>query len=257
MSKVTYSRIRSGFPFVIAEKSNDNATVELWDGSTYSGATPSKSSGSVIHVIGPGTNWPLKVKFEKLAEIYWRFRKYQYDASALDLQVRLGIITDVYDYPTPLDWYAQPNGDPATVTPVDESSLVLPNIQSMQSALMLGSPFNALVSFSFFTGNPLGVGAPTNPIAFRDPVDPSYVWVSAIISLQVSNMIITTSVNAPEPDYTITTGPDVTFAGVTMPSTLKHPDTYNIVSSGGVIALNATEWRSYGGTWNMTTGNPI
>jgi hypothetical protein len=75
MSSTTISTI-GNFPFCIQDVAEDGLPVEVWDGVTFRGGRPSKSSSQNITVVGEGTLFPVGLTLEEVMLMYWRVRRW-------------------------------------------------------------------------------------------------------------------------------------------------------------------------------------
>lgn len=251
MPKITCKGFRNGFPFVIQEHSDDGQPVEVWDGSTRCSGAPSKSSARNITVVGPGTAWPLKVKLDRLAELYWRYRRYQIDVTGLSI-FRAG---SPISFTGTREWFCQPNTDETADDPIEEQILTVPvnwHGNSMVSDPFIPTDYNgfsgvATVFFSVFVNFPQ---------AFVDPDDDNYAWVSFGFSLNPSGLFLSSEKLLASNGFVVADGPLLNFNGEEIQTWIRHSSLVSVEVYGS-IEMNVVEWRSFGGTWNSSTGAPL
>lgn len=248
MPKVSYRGLRNGFPFVIPKNAEDGNAVEVWDGTTRYGGLPSKSATANITVVGPGTPWPVKMKRDRLAEIYWRVRKCRIDCTQMVLYLS-GTPRQIQET---RDWYCQNNTD-ATTGPISESELVVTNYHNNNLAgdvsllTLYGTSYGiSNVWFAVFT---------SQATAYYD-ADADYVWVSFGFSISQSGLTLSTQKPQDVTGYSIIDGPLLRFYGEDVQTWLKFLSQATAGHSG-TMEIIPIEWRDYGGTWDTATGQPI
>lgn len=92
---ISFSGLRNGFPFQIVHKV-EGREVTVWDGSSWtseeftSSARPAHEPGGVESVVGHGTDFPLRCTLPELTMLFWRVRKARMLGAGINIDVPIG-----------------------------------------------------------------------------------------------------------------------------------------------------------------------
>lgn len=92
---ISFSGLRNGFPFPIVHKV-EGREVTIWNGSSWTSeesstsGRPAHQPGGVQSVVGHGTDFPLRCTLPELTMLFWRVRKARMLAAGINIDVPVG-----------------------------------------------------------------------------------------------------------------------------------------------------------------------